>query len=156
MKDGQDWLQLIERYYVKQGLQSPDCEQSILWAFTELCEAYAELVPGMQDVATAIRALGEYVELRLRAQGGWTRNDARKEAAPEAGDFSAALTTLFVAVALLDPTRPPTGAPQVANRAALAEELGDVIMMLLRAGHAAGVDPLGALAGKIQRKSGVE
>lgn len=38
------------------------------------------------------------------------------------------------------------------DRCKFAEELGDIIMMAIRAGMAEGVDPLAALAEKIDRK----
>jgi NTP pyrophosphatase (non-canonical NTP hydrolase) len=91
-------IKLIVSYYEQYGLKWPTTIEALMWAQTEMAEAY---------------------ELLLARDGGWIHNQNYHS------EF---------------------------DSDKYAEELGDVIMMLLVAGIVEGVNPLTALSTKLHRK----
>ena len=90
----------IKTYFEKRGLKTPDFNNAMKFALTEIAEVF---------------------ELDLAREGGWVRNN-------------------------------PDSKPDY-SKEDMAEELGDVIMMIVMAGLAEGVDPIDALYKKLKRKT---
>jgi len=159
MIDGTALIDLLRRYSTLRAMHCPTPDEALYWTFTELAEAQQHLTaqhPASRALIEQCAAIAEGV-LRLRA--GWVRNNPAKNSTVTPESVAALMKDLgntAIQAAANYPQWYSTATCEVLDTQQFAEELGDVMMMAMVAGDAAGVDPLAALAAKIKRKTGLE
>lgn len=156
MIDGSELISLLSRYYALRGLQQPTTGEALDWCITEIAEARHHLVMSNADSQEMFQAVAELIEAMLRVKGGWVRNNPAKNAPLTRDAVIIKLHEISALAAQLAVSEAAPREERVLDHAGYAEELGDALMMLMVAGLEAGIDPIAALAHKINRKTGLE